>query len=231
MNYSLRQSLVAAGLASLLAACTTTSQLRSGFRLADVQEMAFAPPMSAVAVVRTGYQTVVDSQATATSISLLQKVLVRRRFLLHLQHELALPDSLKPAARQEIYRAVAGLQAHPQLGSGAQLPVLDYLLDAQRQRYVLVTAAAGFTQQETKYDRMRTQTTRGQYATMRTASPQPVVTHSKSNIYLFIYDRQQQAIVYYTHTPPLVERQPLDEASLEDQFSKMLRKDFPLTVK
>lgn len=215
-------------LSTLLAGCAATSTLRPGFRLAEVQDLAFTTPVSAVAIVRTGYQTVVDSQATATSISLLRKVLVRRRFQLRLHHELTLPDSLRPAGRQEIYRAVAGLKAHPQLAGGAYLPVLDYVLDAQNQRYLLVTAAAGFTQQETKYDRRQTQLSVGQTARVRSASPMPVVTRSKSNICLFLYDRQRQAIVYYTSTPPLLERQPLDEASLEEQFSQMLRKDFPV---
>ncbi len=228
MRHSAPLSLGLVLLASLLSACASTSSLRLGFRLAEVQDLAFAPPVSAIAIVRTGYQTVVDSQATATSINLLHKALVRHRFQLRLHHELALPDSLRAAACQEIYRAVEGLKAHPQLAGGAQLPVLDYVLDAQSQRYLLVTAAAGFTQQVTKYDMRQTQLSRGQLAAMRSASPQPVVTHSKSNIYLFLYDRQRQAIVYYTSTPPMLEHQPLDEASLEEQFSQMLRKDFPV---
>ena len=229
MNHLLRNSFTAAGLAVLLSACSTTSYLRPGFRLAEVPGLAFTPPVSAVAIVRTGYQTVVDSQATATSISLLRKALVRHRFQLHLQQELAVPDSLRLAARQEIYRAVEGIRAHPRLAGGANLPVLDYVLASQQQRYALVTAAAGFTQEITKYDARRAQgISRGQLAAVRTSGPQPIVTRAKSNIYLFLYDRQRQAIVYYTSTPPLVEHEPLDEASLEAQFSQMLRRDFPV---
>jgi hypothetical protein len=174
---------------------------------------------------------VVDSQATATSISLLHKTLVRHRFQLGLQQELALPDSLRLAARQEIYRAVEGLKAHPRLAGGANLPVLDYMLGQQQQRYVLVTAAAGFTQEITKYDIRRSQTVSiGQTAAVRTPNPRPVVKRAKSNIYLFLYDRQRQGIVYYTSTPPMVDHEPLDEASMEAQFSQMLRKDFPVVL-
>jgi len=227
-----RHYLLGGLLAGLLSACATTSDLRPGFRLAEVQNLAFAPPVAAVAIVRTGYHTVVDSQATATAVGLLHKVLVRRRFQLGLQRELAVPDSLQPAARQEIYRAVAGLKAHPQLAGGAQLPVLDYLLDTQQQRYLLVTAAAGFTQEVTRYDAQRAQgVSRGQTAAVRTPAPQPIATRRKSNIYLFLYDRQRQAIVYYTSTPQLVEREPLDEAVMETQFNQMLHKDFSLPAR
>ena len=232
MNTVARHGLLGGLLAGLLSACATTSDLRSGFRLAEVQNLAFAPPVAAVAIVRTGYHTVVDSQATATSVRLLRKTLVRHRLQLGLQRELAVPDSLRPAARQEIYRAVQGLKAHPQLAGGAQLPVLDYLLAAQQQRYLLVTAAAGFTQEVTKYDARRAQgLTRGQTAVGRTPAPQPIATRHKSNIYLFLYDRQRQAIMYYTSTPPLVEREPLDEAVMEAQFNQMLHKDFPLPAR
>jgi hypothetical protein len=232
MNSLAYHSLSALLLASLLSGCASTSYLRPGFQLAEVQNLAFAPPMSAVAIVRTGYQTEIDSQATAMSVNLLHKALVRHRYQLHLRHELALPDSLRRAARQEIYRAVEGIKTHPRLSGGARLPVLDYVLDAQNRRYVLVTAAAGFTQEITKYDLRRAQgMSFGPSIVMRTPSPRPVVTRAKCNLYLFIYDRQQQAIVYYTSTPPTEERQPLDEASLEEQFSRMLHKDFPITVK
>lgn len=96
----------------------------------------------------------------------------------------------------------------------------------------MLTAAAGFTQEVTKYDLRQAQSTGfGRFATTRTPSPRPVVTRAKSNLFLFIYDRQQQAIVYYTSTPATEYRQPLDEASLEEQFSQMLRKDFPITVR
>ncbi|MDO7886022.1 hypothetical protein [Hymenobacter cheonanensis] len=229
MRNTLLPSLAVAGLAGLLSACASTSYLRPGFRLAEVQNLVFTPPMSAVAIVRTGYHTVVDSQATATSVSLLRKTLVRHRFQLGLQQELAVPDSLRPAARQEIYRAVEGIKTHPRLAGGAQLPVLDYVLDKQHQRYALVTAAAGFTQEVTKYDIRRTQSgNRSLPAAVRTPGPGPVVAHAKSNIYLFLYDRERQAIVYYTSTVPTEEHNPLDEASLEGQFSQMLRKDFPV---
>jgi hypothetical protein len=232
VNTVVRRWLVGGLLASPLAGCTTTRDLRLGFRLAEVQDLAFAPPVAAVAIVRTGYHTVVDSQATATSVSLLHKTLVRHRLQLGLQRELAVPDSLRPAARQEIYRAVEGLRAHPRLAGGAQLPVLDYLLAAQQQRYLLVTAAAGFTQEVTKYDAQLAQgITRGQTVAVRTPAPQPIATRRKSNIYLFLYDRQRQAILYYTSTPPLVEREPLDEAVMEAQFNQMLRKDFPLPAR
>jgi hypothetical protein len=231
MNSAASYTLSVLLLSSLLSGCASTSYLRAGFQMGEVHDLTFAPPMSAVAIVRTGYQTVVDSQATATSVSLLHKTLVRHRYQLHLRHELAIPDSLHLAARQEIYRAVEGIKTHARLAGGARLPVLDYVLDAQNRRYLLVTAAAGFTQEVTKYDLRRAQGTFGPSVVMRTPSPRPVVTSAKSNLYLFIYDRQQQAIVYYTNTPPTEERQPLDEASLEEQFSKMLRKDFPITAK
>jgi hypothetical protein len=232
MNSLASSFLSALLLASLLSGCASTSYLRPGFQMGEVKNLAFAPPVSAVAIVRTGYQTVVDSQATATSISLLHKTLVRHRYQLHLRHELDLPDSLRLAARQEIYQAVEGIKAHPRLAGGARLPVLDYVLDAQNRRYVLLTAAAGFTQEVTKYDLRQAQSMGvGPMLITRTLSPRPVVTRAKSNLFLFIYDRQQQAIVYYTSTPATEDRQPLDEASLEEQFSKMLRKDFPITVR
>ena len=56
----------------------------------------------------------------------------------------------------------------------------------------------------------------------------PVAVKAKSNIYVFIYDSQQKNIVYYNHTPPQAEREPLHEAVLEKQFRTMLVKDFPL---
>lgn len=129
MNSLASHLLSALLLASLLAGCASTSCLRPGFEMGEVKNLTFAPPVSAVTIVRTGYQTVVDSQATATSISLLHKLLVRHRYQLHLRHELEMPDSLRLAARQEIYRAVEGIRAHPCLTGGARLPVLDYVLD------------------------------------------------------------------------------------------------------
>lgn len=49
----------------------------------------------------------------------------------------------------------------------------------------------------------------------------------KSNIFLLIYDQQQHAIVYYRHTPPLATNEPLDGLTLQQDFAKLLKKDFP----
>ena len=106
--------------------------------------------------------------------------------------------------------------------------MLDYLLQGQSQRDVLLTATRGFTRTEGNYS--------GQVAKsigvgiLSMGMIVPVAVKAKSNLYLLIYDSQQKAIVYFNQTPVNAEQEPLNAAALENQLRKMLAKDFPLMV-
>jgi hypothetical protein len=104
------------------------------------------------------------------------------------------------------------------------LPVLDYLLQQQRQRYALLTVASGLT-----FIPKRPPPNLAGHSRLGglpgTSSP-TMEGQPKSNIFLLIYDQQRHAIVYYRHTPPLATTEPLDAASLEHAFAKIVKKDF-----
>ena len=106
------------------------------------------------------------------------------------------------------------------------MPVLDYLLKTRGQRYGLITVGRGFLWLPARI-KWEAATSYNPRLTLPPLLSQGQVW-VKSDLYLFIYDSQQQAIVYYTRTPPTEQRNPLDEAILEEQFSKMLTKDFPV---
>lgn len=188
--------------------------------------MPFASPVAQIATIEHGNQPAMSPEASAESVRLMRKLLASHRAELHLQSELVIPDSLHQRAQQEIYRAVEGIERRLRLDTGAHLPVLDELLASQNQRYLLVTATQGFTRLEGNYGNQLAKTIGVGLLTM--GMMVPVAIKAKSDICLFIYDSQQKQIVYYNHTPPPAEREPLDEARLEYQLRTMLKKDFPL---
>ncbi|MGI4870573.1 MAG: hypothetical protein ACRYFX_05270 [Janthinobacterium lividum] len=201
-------------LAGLATACATTSgSLRLGPSPAAIPEMAFVSPLSFI-VLDGSSRNHTTLDATEESERLLHQLVVRHRFQLRLQGEVLLPDSLRQPFGQEIFKAINGISRHERLGTRALLPTLDYLAATQPQRYLLVTAATGYTAGPPQF--------------LSNAAllsyPQPV-----SHLYVLIYDREQQALVYYTASPHLaMGHEPLDAASLEAQFSQLLGPDFPL---
>lgn len=209
----------------LLTGCTASSLVHPDSRLPPAKGLAFVSPITTVAVRHYNSAVVAEKAATLESARLLSLALLQHRAALRLRNEVTIPDSLLLQARHEAYEAVLGIEQHWQLGGGANLPVLDYLLRQQRQRYALLTVASGFTQVPRQAPFNGGGSGRvGSYPfspAWAGAGGQP-----KSNIYLLIYDQQRQAIVYYRHTPPLASSEPLDGASLAKQFSKLLRKDF-----
>lgn len=214
-------------LAGLFSGCVTaTGIVRSGFQPKTAPEMPFASPVAQIATIERGNQPVMSAEASAESMRLMRKLLVEHRAELHLQNELVIPDSLQQEANQEIYRAVEGIEVHRRLDTGAHLPVLDALLAQQNQRYLLVAATQGFTRTELNYSRQLAKSIGLGLLSM--GSMVPMAIKAKSTICLFIYDGQQKAIVYYNHTPPPAEREPLDEVVLEQQLRTMLAKDFSL---
>ncbi|MFC6225541.1 hypothetical protein ACFP2F_20010 [Hymenobacter artigasi] len=182
--------------------------------------------MAQIATIETGNQPRLSAEASAESVRLLRELLVSHQAELHLRGEMTISDSLQAAARQEIYRAVEGIDKRMRLDTGANLPTLDYLLSTQNQRYVLVTATQGFTRTPNNYSGQVAKSIGVGVLTM--GMMVPIAIKAKSIICLFIYDRQQKAIVYYNHTPPPAEREPLNQAVLERQLRTMLAKDFPL---
>jgi hypothetical protein len=102
--------------------------------------------------------------------------------------------------------------------------VLDYLLEKQSQRYALLTVASGLTFIPKRIPPVLTGQPRlgGNFGSR---SP-TTVGQPKSNIFLLIYDQQRHIIVYYRHTPPLAAQEPLDALSLEQEFARLLKKDF-----
>jgi hypothetical protein len=212
-------------LSILLTGCTASSLVRPGFRLPPAQGLAFVSPVTTVAVRRYNNAAATEKAATLESARLLSLALLQHRAELRLRNEVTIPDSLLLQARHELYEAVLGIEQHWQLGGGANLPALDYLLRQQRQRYALLTVASGFTQVPKQAPSSGGGGIRlGSYPF--SSSSATMVGQPKSNIYLLIYDQQRQAIVYYRHTPPLASTEPLEAASLEKQFKKLLRKDF-----
>ncbi|MGI4760987.1 MAG: hypothetical protein ACRYF0_09795 [Janthinobacterium lividum] len=207
-----------------LAGCVTSSLVRPGFKLPLAQDLAFVSPVTTVAVSRNFWPATADKAATLESARLLRLALLQHRAELRLRNEVTIPDSLLLQARQEIYQAVLGIEAHWQLASGANMPVLNYLLSQQRQRYALLTVASGLT----FIPKRPPPVLAGQPrlgGSGGSASP-TLAGQPKSNIFLLIYDQQRQAIVYYRHTPPLATNEPLAAASLEQDFAKLLKQDF-----
>lgn len=211
-------------LSALLAGCATSSLVRTGFRLPPAKGLAFVSPVTTIAVSRNYSLATADKAATLESARLLSLALQQHRAELRLRNEVPIPDSLLLQARHEIYQAVLGIEAHWQLTNGADLPVLDYLLGQQRQRYALLTVASGLTFIPKRPPPVLT----GQPRLGGSGSGKSSALYGqpKSNIFLLIYDQQQHAIVYYRHTPPLAAHEPLDAASLEQAFAKLLKKDF-----
>jgi hypothetical protein len=210
-------------LSLLLPGCVTSSLMRPGFRLPPTKGLAFVSPVTTVAVSRNMSPATADKAATLESARLLSLALLQHRAELQLRNEVTIPDSLLLQARHEIYQAVLGIETHWQLASGANLPVLDYLLAQQRQRYALLTVASGLTYipKRPRPNLSGQPRLGGSPGGMYTAAGLP-----KSNIFLLIYDQQQHAIVYYRHTPPLATNEPLDAATLQQDFAKLLKKDF-----
>lgn len=212
------------GLAAVLTGCAASSLVRTGFYLPQATELAFVSPVSTVAVSRNFSPAVADKEATLESARLLSLALLQHRHELRLRNEVTIPDSLLLQARHEIYQAVLGVEAHWRLAGGANMPVLDYLLAQQRQRYALLTVASGRTFIPKRIPPVLTGQPRlGGNSGGRsfTAEGRP-----QSNIFLLIYDQQQHAIVYYRHTPPLAMNEPLDATSLAQDFANLLKKDF-----
>ena len=106
-----------------------------------------------------------------------------------------------------------GIERCLRLDIGAHLPVPDELLTGQNQRYLLVTATQGFFRTENNYSNQLAKSIGVGLLTMGMLVP--IATKAKSIICLFICDSQQKTIVYYNHTPPPAEREPLDEVKLE----------------
>lgn len=211
----------------LLSACASTAGFRqAGFTPAEVQTLVFAPPLTSISVIEKGNQPTPSQEATSEAARILRTVLLRHQAELHLKTELPIPDSLQQAAGREISQAIRGIEGHQRLSGGANLPVLDYLLEAQGERFLVVTANRGFTREQGNYGKQLTKSLGIGLLTMGMLVP--VSVKAKSNLSYFIYDRQQKAIVYYNHTPPNAEHEPLNEASVEQQLRTMLAKDFPL---
>ena len=225
MRYSL--SLVL--LLGLLASCAaSTGIIRPGFQPRTMQPMPYASPVAQVAVIERGNQPSLSAEASNESVRLMRKLLTSHRTELRLQDELVIPASVQQQAEQEIYRAVEGIEKRQRLDTGAHFPVLDELLAGQSQRYLLVTATQGFTRAEFNYSGQLAKSIGVGLLTMGMLMPTSIPSKAQSVICLFIYDSQQKQIVYYNHTPPNAEREPLDEARLEYQLRTMLKKDFPL---
>jgi len=203
----------------LLAGCASSSLVRPGYHLPPVKGLAYVSPVTTIAISRNFSPAIADKAATLESARLLSLALLQHRAELQLRNEVTIPDSLLLQARHEIYAAVLGIEEHWQLASGANLPVLDYLLGQQRQRYALLTVASGLTY----IPRQPPPNLAGlPIGRLYASTGQP-----KSNIFLLIYDQQQHAIVYYRHTPPLATNEPLDGLTLQQDFAKLLKKDFP----
>lgn len=213
-------------LSGVLASCTANSIVRNGFRVPVAHDLAYVSPVTTVAIVHYGSPAVANKEATLESERLLRLALLQHRAELRLHNEVEVPDSLLLQARHEVYQAVLGIEQHWQLAGSADLPVLDYLLSQQNQRYALLTVASGFTRIPKLnvilahgYGRI------GGYPFV-TSPTGLTAQQAKSNIFLLVYDRKQKAIVYYRRTPPLSDREPLDAVSLDKQFARLLKKDF-----
>ena len=170
-----------------------------------------------------------SAEAAAGSVQLLRELLTTYQTELHLSGELLIPESQRQQAYQQIYPAVDGIASRQRLESGANLPILDDLLNAESQRYVLVTAVRGFTRMEGNYGGQLAKTIGVGILTM--GMMVPVSVKAKSDICMFIYDRQQKQIVYFNQTPQNAEQEPLSKTAVENQLRKLLAKDFPLVGK
>lgn len=139
-------------LMALLSSCATSSGiLRPRFQSIAIHEIPYAPPVAQVAKIRRGNQPEFNQEASAESMRLMRELLIKHQSELHVRGELTVPDSLQQQARQEICRAVSGIEKRQRLDTGAHLPVLGYLLVGQNQRYPLVTATRGFIRLGSNY--------------------------------------------------------------------------------
>ena len=188
--------------------------------------MLYSTPVAQVAVVGHSNQPILSPKASVASTKLVKDMLLRHQAELRLSGELVIPDSLQKQAKQEIYRAVEGLEKRHRLDTGAHLPILDGLLAVQNQRYVMVSATEGFTRTDANYGQQLAISIG--VGLLTGGMMIPVSTKANSIICLFIYDHQQKVVVYYNHTPPFATGEPLNPEVVEKQIRRMLTKDFLL---
>jgi len=186
--------------------------------------MVFTPPLGQIGLIEKGNSGSYDPTLSAKSTAAMRQILLQYKRELRLSGELSVPDPrTQQRLTRETYRAINAVERQQRVGRPYELVVLDSLLDAQGQRYALLSAARGFTRVEGNYSNQVAKSVGVGLLTLGMYVPVPI--KATSSVFFLIYDRQDHAILYYNHAAPL-EAEPLDPAVLDKQMRKMLAKDF-----
>lgn len=224
MNYLLRLLLL---LCVLVAANGFVQRSAGGFRPADIPEMAFLQPASAVGVIEQGNHNTPDPNASADASEALRQALLRHDEKLHLKSMLVVRDSLfRQAAVHLAFRGSRELESYRKRPLPMPTPWLDSLLATQKQRYCLVSFVQGYTRTPGN--------NRGRIAEglgiglLSLGMVMPLSYKASTRIGVFIYDAQQHAVVYYKASIP-AEKDPLAGIVIDRELTDLLAKDFNLT--
>ncbi|QKG54253.1 hypothetical protein [Hymenobacter sp. BRD67] len=122
-------------LAGALAVSAFSYKASSGFRVADIHEMVYLPPVGIVRSISQGNQAAYDPAASADASDALRQALLRHEEKLRLVGPLPLPDTARQqAAALLTVRAVVILEHARKRPLAMPVPWLDTLLLARRQR-------------------------------------------------------------------------------------------------
>lgn len=197
------------------------------FRPSQIAEMVFLAPVGAVSSIEQGNKARYEPNASADASEALRQALFRHNEKLHLRKELVIKDTVMQRVVANLtLRAVGELERHHKRPWAMPAPWLDTLLAAQKQRYCLMSYVWGYTRTPSNY--------RGQVAKslgvglLSLGMVVPVANKAATRVGVFIYDAQQQAVVYYKSSWP-AEKDPLQGVVIDRELTDMLAKDFNLT--
>jgi hypothetical protein len=189
------------------------------FTFAQAQQVQPLPPVGLIGLIEKGNQPRHSPELSAAAAEQLQAALSQQQQPLKLTGSLPVAAAEQARLRREVLTTVQLLmRSKPQAGGTAYsvqpLPVLDSLSYGSEARYVLATVRHGFTRTPGNYQGQVAKTLGIGLLTLGMAVP--VSLKASAHLYAFVYDREEQRVVFFNHVGQ--EREPLKEAALQQQL-------------
>jgi hypothetical protein len=214
-------SLILFSLALLIffSSCSTSKILTSDVKPAEIKELHYFEPISYISLIESGNRAKFNDTLSRFSEQLLQKAVKKQEGKVPVKEVVSIEDTnIKNKIKQEISFMLLSSNSKKKMSKLKITPVIDSILEANGNRFGLITIGYGFTRVKGNYGNQIAKGVAMGILTLGMFYQVPI--KSSSAVYVMIVDAKENNIAFFRKSF-IQDNEPLDENNIMEQIRKL----------
>lgn len=205
----------------LLSSCASTLITDKNITPAELQNIAYHEPISIIHLIQKGNQAKINDSLSQVSTAILDSIITSSNQP-RISKRIDVTDpKVKMRLENDLLKTISEIRKTNKIETVKTTPLMDSLVKAEQQRFVLCMVNTGFARRKNNYGNQVMKGIGIGILTMGMYTQVPI--KSTTSTYAMIYDAQKSSVVFFNYIPA-IERSPVDEKNMGSIYKLLFDK-------